>query len=279
MRELFPCPIKRFSADWKSRSLATKFCKDSAIGPDTSKDVSPADAGVKGYDGYKFSFKWQKSDGTCSESCVDMFSSFTKSTVCSYDSHTMAASGSQKFSCGTASFSFSDGKSTPSQAPSTASQTPGSGCQSPNHDAPRSSFRLEQSDKAVWMWSNYNCLLEFSPNGLEGCTLYFNPCSKRYKERAVSVALTVTLLSNEGGGPATPTYEDSRDTFHSIVSDCDTTTVDAKWGGWKTVERGNTMWLYNVTADQTGSYAPVSPKHKAVEVTSGPYCKKSWISG
>lgn len=82
-----------------------------------------------------------------------------------------------------------------------------------------------------------------------------------------------------GNGSAKPTFEDSRDAFHSVISDCDTTTVDEKWGGWRTIERAGTVWMYNVTADQTGDYAPVSSKHKAVEVTSGPYCKKSWISG
>lgn len=106
-----------FKASIAPRRLATAFCKDNTLGPNNFKDVTPADAGIKGYDGYKFSFKWVPQNETCSDSCIEMFSGFLNSSVCSYDSHTMSVSGSQKWPCGTASFDFSDGKSTPPRNP------------------------------------------------------------------------------------------------------------------------------------------------------------------
>lgn len=166
----------------------------------------------------------------------------------------------------------------PSPPPSAStSQQSISGCQSPDHSAPRTPFKLAQSDKAVSMLNQFNCLTEYTPGGLQSCTLNFNPCSEKYRERAVSVAITVTLLSKDKG-PRTPTFEDASDAVHSIVSDCDTTTVNAKWGGWMTVESG-AQWMYNVTADQTGSYGETTEEHKSVQITSGPYCEKDWISG
>lgn len=82
-----------------------------------SKDITTADAGLQNYEGYKFTFKWEKGDGDCSSPCADIFAGFTASTVCSYDSHTFSSSGSNEVSCGTASFSFSDGKSESASAP------------------------------------------------------------------------------------------------------------------------------------------------------------------
>lgn len=104
--------------------LATKFCKDSSLNTNAAKDITPADAGIKGYEDYKFSFKWEKSDdGQCSSSCIDIFTGFTSSSVCSYDSHTKAASGTQKISCGTASFDFSNGKPEPTPTEPSTSTT------------------------------------------------------------------------------------------------------------------------------------------------------------
>ena len=75
--------------------------------------VTTTDAGTRGtYPGYQFSFDWKKKDATCSSSCEDIFGAFLSSSVCSFDSHTKSASGSQETACGTASFKFSDGKPT-----------------------------------------------------------------------------------------------------------------------------------------------------------------------
>ncbi|PIA96150.1 hypothetical protein CB0940_10328 [Cercospora beticola] len=110
--------------------LSGAFCKNI----DMSKDapdvgISPKDAGTRGpYTNYKFSFSWKPKSGVCSSDCAAIFGAFNTSSVCSYDSHTMAKSGSQELSCGTASFDFGNGKtkdgaSGQNQPPKSGSET------------------------------------------------------------------------------------------------------------------------------------------------------------
>ncbi|KAF7197526.1 hypothetical protein HII31_01336 [Pseudocercospora fuligena] len=98
------------SSDFKKFSSA--FCKGTDLDKDISRSISPQEAGTRGaYTGFSFNFSWKRKDATCTMPCNTIFEAFTGSTVCSYDSHTFAASGSQELTCGTASFRFNDGQS------------------------------------------------------------------------------------------------------------------------------------------------------------------------
>ncbi|GIZ48427.1 hypothetical protein CKM354_001148800 [Cercospora kikuchii] len=92
--------------------LSGAFCQGIDLTKDTQNvNISPKDAGTRGpYTKYKFSFSWKPNSGACSSDCAAIFGAFNSSSVCSYDSHTMAKSGSQELSCGTASFNFDNGK-------------------------------------------------------------------------------------------------------------------------------------------------------------------------
>ncbi|KXT10270.1 hypothetical protein AC579_6606 [Pseudocercospora musae] len=92
--------------------LSGSFCRDTDLTRKRADmKITPSQAGTQGtYPNVEFSFSWKPTHTSCSASCTEIFSVFNTSTVCSYDSHTMAASGSQQLDCGATSYSFKDTK-------------------------------------------------------------------------------------------------------------------------------------------------------------------------
>lgn len=143
------------------------------------------------------------------------------------------------------------------QPTATPTVLPTAGCQSPDHDAPLKPFRLGQGQAAL---ENFKaaCSTELQIGGPIGCTLYYNPCTETSLEKAVSIKMTVwQSVWSEGAdaGPVTPDLQEMDDTISDVLNNCDTEpNTDEKWGGYKSIEVGGGLRMYNVSADQTGQY-------------------------
>lgn len=166
-----------------------------------------------------------------------------------------------------------------SNSPSTSSSipVPTQGCQSPNHDQPLVPFTLSQGEGALGGFIG-QCQSEFQPGGIDGCTLYYNPCSQDNGAQAIDVILSVQQWTWADGTTSTwPDVQEMNDAISEIMNNCDTTTVTEKWGGFKSVQTANGIRMYNVTANQNGQY-PTNTGFGMVSITSGGWDCPDWDS-
>ena len=160
------------------------------------------------------------------------------------------------------------------------SSTPAKGCQSPDHDDPLTSFTLAQGQSALADFIAQCQGVELTPGCNKGCIFYYNPCSEKYKAKAVDVIMTVTQTEWASGQQSTwPDVAEMDEAVGHIMNDCNTTTTSAKWGGYRSVNVTSGMRMYNVTANQDGQYPQPSGYHtvKVTTQTGGQDCA-TWDS-
>ncbi|KAF2416959.1 hypothetical protein EJ08DRAFT_739498 [Tothia fuscella] len=96
--------------------LVQNFCK-SDINKNQSQSLRAAQSAVTGsWDGYarwEFDFAWVDKPGFCDKSCYDIFKKFTDNPLCSFNSHTLTASGTITQDCGIGTFKVTGETITP----------------------------------------------------------------------------------------------------------------------------------------------------------------------